>query len=111
MTYLSLNDEADGASYMKVTEGALTPEFRRLRLPLGTGLLGLVAQTGEPYFTEDYQTDERFLHQRVHRHRGRRREDPRHPRRPADRRGHGDRRAARRAPHRCGRSRRARCRC
>jgi GAF domain-containing protein len=62
MTYLSLNDEADGASYMKVTEGALTPEFRRLRLPLGTGLLGLVAQSGAPYFTEDYQADARFVH-------------------------------------------------
>ncbi len=62
MTYLSLNDEADGASYMRVTDGALTAEFRSLRLPLGTGLLGLVAQTGAPYFTEDYQNDERFLH-------------------------------------------------
>ena len=62
MTYLSLNDEAEGASYMKVTDGALTAEFRTLRLPLGTGLLGLVAQTGAPYFTEDYQADERFLH-------------------------------------------------
>lgn len=62
MTYLSLNDELDGASYMKVTDGALTPEFKRLRLPLGTGLLGLVAQTGAPYFTEDYQTDARFVH-------------------------------------------------
>ena len=62
MTYLSLNDEADGASYMKVTDGALTQEFRTLRLPLGTGLLGLVAQTGAPYFTEDYQADERFVH-------------------------------------------------
>ncbi|MGH3458287.1 helix-turn-helix domain-containing protein [Aeromicrobium sp.] len=62
MTYLSLNDEEEGASYMKVTDGALTPEFRTLRLPLGTGLLGLVAQTGEPYFTADYQADERFLH-------------------------------------------------
>ncbi len=62
MTYLSLNDEAEGASYMKVTDGALTPEFRQLRLPLGTGLLGLVAQAGAPYFTEDYQADERFLH-------------------------------------------------
>jgi len=62
MTYLSLNDESDGASYMKVTDGALTPEFRELRLPLGTGLLGLVAQTGAPYFTEDYQSDERFVH-------------------------------------------------
>ena len=62
MTYLSLNDEAEGASYMKVTDGALTQEFRTLRLPLGTGLLGLVAQTGAPYFTEDYQADERFVH-------------------------------------------------
>ncbi len=62
MTYLSLNDEPEGASYMKVTDGALTPEFRSLRLPLGTGLLGLVAQTGAPYFTEDYQADERFVH-------------------------------------------------
>lgn len=62
MTYLSLNDEADGASYMKVTDGSLSPEFRNLRLPLGTGLLGLVAQTGAPYYTDDYQSDSRFKH-------------------------------------------------
>lgn len=62
MTYLSLNDETEGASYMKVTDGALTAEFKELRLPLGTGLLGLVAQTGAPYFTEDYLADQRFLH-------------------------------------------------
>ena len=85
MTYLSLNDETEGASYMKVTDGALTPEFRSLRLPLGTGLLGLVAQTGAPYFTEDYQADDRFVHRELHRRRGRRRADPRHPRRPAGR--------------------------
>jgi len=46
MTYLSLNDEAEGASYMKVTDGALTPEFRTLRLPLGTGLLGRASGSG-----------------------------------------------------------------
>jgi GAF domain/PucR C-terminal helix-turn-helix domain/GGDEF-like domain len=62
MTYLSLNDEDEGASYMRVTDGALTAEFRDLRLPLGTGLLGLVAQTGAPYYTDDYQADERFVH-------------------------------------------------
>ncbi len=64
MTYLSLNDEGEGASYMKVTDGALSAEFRTLRLPLGTGLLGLVAQTGAPYFTSDYQNDQRFVHRR-----------------------------------------------
>ncbi len=63
MTYLSLNDAGDGASYMKVTDGALTREFQDLRLPLGTGLLGLVAQTGAAYFTEDYSADARFVHQ------------------------------------------------
>lgn len=62
MAYLSLNDEEEGASYMKVTDGALTEGFRNIRLPLGTGLLGLVAQTGAPYYTENYQADERFVH-------------------------------------------------
>lgn len=62
MTYLSLNDEEEGASYMRVTDGALTTAFARLRLPLGTGLLGLVAQSGAPYYTDDYQADERFVH-------------------------------------------------
>lgn len=62
MTYLSLNDETEGASYMKVTDGSVSAEFRKLRLPLGAGLLGLVAQTGAPYYTDDYQSDERFEH-------------------------------------------------
>ena len=110
MTYLSLNDESDRASYMKVTEGALTPEFRRLRLPLGTGLLGLVAQSGEPYYTEDYQSDPRFVHQEYIDTAVDGRADPGHPRRPADRRGQGDRGAARGAPP-VGCSRPARCRC
>jgi GAF domain-containing protein/sugar diacid utilization regulator len=63
MTYLSLNDEAEGASFMKTTEGSISAEFRNLRLPLGTGLLGLVAQTGAPYHTDDYQNDARFKHE------------------------------------------------
>lgn len=62
MTYLSLNDETEGASYMKVTDGSVSAEFRNLRLPLGAGLLGLVAQTGAPYYTDDYQSDPRFQH-------------------------------------------------
>ena len=98
MTYLSLNDETEGASYMKVTDGALTPEFRSLRLPLGTGLLGLVAQTGAPYFTEDYQSDERFVHRGYIDEAVGRRADPRHPRRPAGAGRPRDRRPARGAP-------------
>ncbi len=98
MTYLSLNDEEEGASYMRVTDGALTQEFRTLRLPLGTGLLGLVAQTGAPYYTEDYQADARFVHRALHRRCRRRGTDPRHRRCAAAGRGAGDRRPAGGAP-------------
>ena len=62
ITYLSLNDEEEGASFMRVTDGSVSAEFRELRLPLGTGLLGLVAQRGAPYATDDYFEDRRFIH-------------------------------------------------
>jgi GAF domain-containing protein len=62
ITYLSLNDEDEGASFMRVTDGSVSAVFRELRLPLGTGLLGLVAQTGAPYATDDYAEDRRFIH-------------------------------------------------
>ncbi|MGH3356627.1 MAG: GAF domain-containing protein, partial [Nocardioidaceae bacterium] len=62
ITYLSLNDEHEGASFMRVTDGSVSAEFRALRLPLGTGLLGLVAQRGAPYSTDDYFEDRRFIH-------------------------------------------------
>lgn len=62
ITYLSLNDLDRGDSFIRVTDGSVSASFPRLRLPLGTGLLGLVAQTGEPYATDDYAHDERFLH-------------------------------------------------
>lgn len=64
IAYLGLNDEADGAAYIRVTDGSVSDAFANLRLPLGTGLLGLVAQTGQPYATSDYQADDRFEHRR-----------------------------------------------
>jgi sugar diacid utilization regulator len=60
--YLTLIDEERGDTYMRVTDGMVTPDFGRLRLPLGVGLGGLVAQTATPYFTSDYLNDERFDH-------------------------------------------------
>ncbi|WP_020577446.1 helix-turn-helix domain-containing protein [Actinopolymorpha alba] len=62
LTYLSLNDPDRGQSFMRMTDGSVSAKFRKLRLPFGTGLLGLVAQTGAPYFTDDYFADRRFLH-------------------------------------------------
>lgn len=62
VTYLSLNDEAAGDTYMRVTEGSVAAAFQQVRLGLGEGLGGLVAQTARPYATGDYQADTRFHH-------------------------------------------------
>lgn len=62
VTYLSLNDDAAGDTYMRVTDGSVAEDFQRLRLGMGEGLGGLVAQTARPYATGDYQADPRFHH-------------------------------------------------
>ncbi|MFF2955240.1 helix-turn-helix domain-containing protein [Kitasatospora sp. NPDC057965] len=60
--YLTLPDEAAGDTYMRVTDGSVSVLFQTLRLSLGDGLGGLVAQTARPYATPDYRTDGRFHH-------------------------------------------------
>lgn len=62
IAYMTLNDEERGDTYMRVTDGSTSAAFRRVRLDMGAGLGGLVAQTAEPYFTADYFADERFRH-------------------------------------------------
>lgn len=62
VAYLSLNDPARGDTYMRVTEGSVAARFQQLRLGMGEGLGGLVAQTARPYVTDDYFQDERFQH-------------------------------------------------
>ncbi|RPF29610.1 sugar diacid utilization regulator [Streptomyces sp. Ag109_G2-6] len=62
VTYLSLNDEAAGDTFMRVTDGSVSAAFQQLRLGMGEGLGGLVAQTARPYATGDYQRDPRFRH-------------------------------------------------
>jgi sugar diacid utilization regulator len=62
VTYLSLNDDAAGDTYMRVVDGISSAAFRSLRLPMGAGLGGLVAQTATPYTTANYFEDKRFHH-------------------------------------------------
>ncbi len=62
VAYLSLNDPVRGDTYMRVTEGSVAARFQQLRLGMGEGLGGLVAQTARPYVTDDYFRDERFRH-------------------------------------------------
>ncbi|GAA0629306.1 helix-turn-helix domain-containing protein [Streptomyces thermocarboxydovorans] len=65
VAYLSLNDPARGDTYMRVTEGSVSARFQQLRLGMGEGLGGLVAQTARPYVTDDYFSDDRFQHTRA----------------------------------------------
>ncbi|MFJ4090295.1 helix-turn-helix domain-containing protein [Kitasatospora sp. NPDC089913] len=60
--YLTLPDEAAGDTYMRVTDGSVSVLFQTLRLSLGDGLGGLVAQSARPYATPDYRSDDRFHH-------------------------------------------------
>ncbi|MFB9633396.1 helix-turn-helix domain-containing protein [Streptomyces spiralis] len=62
VAYLTLNDAARGDTYMRVTEGSVAARFQQLRLGMGEGLGGLVAQTARPYVTDDYMKDARFQH-------------------------------------------------
>ncbi|MFF8278900.1 helix-turn-helix domain-containing protein [Streptomyces lateritius] len=65
VAYLSLNDPAAGDTYMRVTEGSVSARFQQLRLGMGEGLGGLVAQTARPYVTDNYFEDARFQHTRT----------------------------------------------
>jgi GAF domain-containing protein len=62
LSYLSLNDEAAGTTYMRVTDGSVSSLLPQLRIGHGEGLGGLVAQTAHPYASADYLADPRFAH-------------------------------------------------
>jgi len=62
VAYLTLKDPDVGDTYMRVTDGSVAASFQRLRLPLGAGLGGLVAQTATPYSTPNYPKDAQFQH-------------------------------------------------
>lgn len=60
VAYLMLLDEERREACMRVGEGIQTPEFMQIRLAFGEGLGGLVAGSGMPQWTGDYQQDPRF---------------------------------------------------
>lgn len=62
VAYMTLVDEERGDSYMRVTDGSVSARFQKVRLPMGTGLGGLVAQNGTPYASDNYPADSRFQH-------------------------------------------------
>ncbi len=63
--YLMLVDEGADEIFMRVTSGITSPTFSSIRLQLGAGLGGMVAQKEQPFYTSDYLNDARFTHQAV----------------------------------------------
>jgi PAS domain S-box-containing protein len=53
-SFIALRDEQAGDLYMHTLSGIVTEEFKSLRIPLGVGLGGKVAQTGQLNVVEDY---------------------------------------------------------
>jgi hypothetical protein len=62
VAYLTLADPERDDTFMRATDGSISARFQALRLPLGAGLGGLVAQTRRPYWTADYPADTRYDH-------------------------------------------------
>ncbi|MFD5765845.1 helix-turn-helix domain-containing protein [Streptomyces sp. NPDC127049] len=62
VAYLTLNDPVARDTFMRVTEGSVSAAFQQLRLGMGEGLGGLVAQTARPYASTDYHGDRRYRH-------------------------------------------------
>ncbi|WP_344833402.1 helix-turn-helix domain-containing protein [Actinocorallia longicatena] len=62
VSYMTLHDEVRGDTFMRVTDGSVSAAFQRLRLPMGAGLGGLVAETATPYTSGSYLADSRFRH-------------------------------------------------
>ncbi len=62
ITYLTMNDPDRGDTYMRVTDGSTSARFQQVRLAMGEGLGGRVAQNAMPYATSSYFQDARFNH-------------------------------------------------
>jgi len=62
LAYLSVFDAASGEIYVRAWVGARSPGFSQMRVPLGAGLGGVVAQQRSSYATEDYLSDQRLRH-------------------------------------------------
>ncbi|MGA8847859.1 MAG: GAF domain-containing protein [Nocardioides sp.] len=60
--YLTMNDPRQGDTYMRVTDGCISARFQQVRLAMGKGLGGQVAQSAMPYSTASYFEDDRFEH-------------------------------------------------
>lgn len=62
MAYLSLNDYETEETFIRKSDGVVTPAYRAIRMPLGTGVLGKVATGFSPVAVVDYVPEPSIIH-------------------------------------------------
>ena len=62
LAYVMLLDPDRGDTYMRMAEGATSPKFDTIRLGMGLGLGGQVAEAMAPRWTRNYIADEQYTH-------------------------------------------------
>lgn len=60
--YISLNDSETGRTNVLATSGVVTEAFRTIQMPIGSGILGIVAATNKPAWTYDHAADPEVTH-------------------------------------------------
>lgn len=62
IAYLSAADDERNDFYVKATEGVVSQDFARIRVPREIGVCGSVARTRRPFYSSSYSSDEAFAH-------------------------------------------------
>lgn len=62
MAYVSLNDQDAQETFIQESDGVRTFEYRTIRMPLGTGILGKAATGRQLVATSDYMADLDIVH-------------------------------------------------
>lgn len=62
IAYLSAADPERNDFYVKATEGVISQEFARIRVPRDVGVCGSVARMRRPFYSSNYSSDAAFAH-------------------------------------------------
>ncbi|UUL75395.1 GAF domain-containing protein [Pseudarthrobacter sp. Fe7] len=62
MAYISLNDYERNETFIRKSDGVATEDYRTIRMPIGTGILGKAAAGLSPFQTDNYLSDGTLPH-------------------------------------------------
>lgn len=62
IAYLSAADDERNDFYVRATEGVISRDFARIRVPRDVGVCGSVARTRRPFYSNHYPSDTAFTH-------------------------------------------------